>query len=147
MVKKEYTNTGYTVKQIYRAVDTMLADHKADYKLQEDFTDAVLIKCRNGYSWNVLAEIMWDKVDGGHNDLIIECRNDEHDATAVKVQQDDLEKHLRNVDGLFMKYIRMPEPPPPPVVKRNFSKARNMLLAALIVVAALGGIIFYLMEH
>lgn len=145
MVKKEYNNTNYSVKQIERAIDMILADHKSDFKLEGYYTDAALIRCRNGYSWNLLAEIMWDKVDTGHNDIVIECRNDE-DPAAVKLQPVDIQKHMDHIDSLFMKYVRMPEPPPPPAVKRNFSKARNILIAAIICAAAIGGIIFYLME-
>ena len=131
MLKKEYNNTDYTVAQINNAVEQIVNNEKSDYKIEGYHPDSVMLLCRTGYNWSIITEIMWDKVDANHLDIIIECRNSIDNASAVQVQHEYEERHLNKISDHFFKYVNSPIVP----VKEDTSSAKmiGIILGILII--------------
>ena len=106
VVRKEYNDTIYDAAQIEKAVHDIIHNNKSDYRADGSYPGSIKILCRNGYTWNTTAEIMWDRLPSGHLDIIAECRNSHAEmASAQQIQQENAEKHLEKISALLFKHI------------------------------------------
>lgn len=135
MIRKEYNNTDYTPTQINNAVEQIVANDKSDYKIEGYNPDSVMLLCRTGYNWSIITEVMWDKVDDQHVDVLIECRNKENSAATSHIQREYEERHIDKVTNLFFKYIDQ-KPSAVPVKKASSGKVVAIILGVIVIVAA-----------
>jgi hypothetical protein len=142
MLRREYNNTEYTPSQINDAVERIVANDKLDYKIEGYNPDSVKLLCRTGYNWSIITEIMWDKADAAHLDILIECRNSNDNNAASQIQRDYEERHIDKVSNLFFKYINDPVV----AVAKRVAPARWPVVVLGIVLIAAAAIIVYIFK-
>jgi hypothetical protein len=140
MVVRKDMVTDLTESQLQGAVRKILALHKIDYKLVEDGYYSIKMTCKTGYSWGIIAEVMWDEPRNDQMELMIECRGNPEAPSSASVQKENADKYIRQLSGLITKYGK----PESGRSSTHSKRKRGYLALVFFLVMGLAAISFFL---